>query len=536
MMKAHGAIARALADNQVRTLFGLIGDGNLFMVDSFIRQCGGEYVSAAHEAGAVLMALGYAQVAAQGIGVATVTHGPGLSNTLTALAEGVKGRIPLVLLSGDTAMEARDHFQKIPQRELVVATGAGFEQLRSAQTIGIDVATSFRRAQVERRPIVLNMPADIQWQDVAYERSAHKKFDKRAAVLQGSDIDDGAGIIATAKRPLILAGRGAANPESRAALLRLARRIDAPLATTLKGKDLFRSEENNLGIFGTLSSQVAFEIIGDSDCIIAFGASLNHYTTANESLVKGKRLVHVSQELEDLGRFVTPDAGILGEPSQIADLIIKLLDEAEIESSKFFDANMRERIAAAQSATRVDLGSRKIQMGSALRYLNTCVPSDRIFITDGGRFVNEAWCSFDVESPLLFPMSVNFGSIGLGLAEAIGASFAAKGRPTLLVTGDGGFMNGGITEFHTAVREKVDLIVVVCNDGSYGAEYVQFKNRDMAPAISCFQWPSFADVATSLGGAGITVRTEGDLALADSAIRERKAPLLIDLKLDPETL
>ena len=145
-MKVHAAIAKALIDNGIDTLFGLVGDANLFLVDSFVREYGGKFVSAAHEAGATLMALGYSAVAGK-IGVVTVTRGPALVNTLTPMVEGVKGSLPIVLLCGDTAIEDRDNLQKVPQRELIVATGAGFEQLRSPNTLSEDIAT----ALAERR-------------------------------------------------------------------------------------------------------------------------------------------------------------------------------------------------------------------------------------------------------------------------------------------------------------------------------------------------------------------------------------------------
>src|SRR5690606_6878957 len=123
-MTVFAALARALGDLGVDTMFGLIGDANLFFADAFVREQGGRYVSATHENSAVLMALGYAQVTGK-VGVATVTHGPGLTNTITALVEGVKGTMPMVLIAGDTAIIDKDNFQNVPQREHVHAAGAG---------------------------------------------------------------------------------------------------------------------------------------------------------------------------------------------------------------------------------------------------------------------------------------------------------------------------------------------------------------------------------------------------------------------------
>ena len=102
-----------------------------------------------------------------------------------------------------------------------------------------------------------------------------------------------------------------------------------------------------------------------------------------------------------------------------------------------------------------------------------------------------------------------------------------------MFTGDGGFMMGGINEFNTAVRMNSDLIVIVANDSAYGAEHIQFIDRQMDPSLAMFSWPSFAEVATTLGGEGIEVASVDDLEIAMTAIQKRSKPLLIELKLDP---
>jgi thiamine pyrophosphate-dependent acetolactate synthase large subunit-like protein len=91
-----------------------------------------------------------------------------------------------------------------------------------------------------------------------------------------------------------------------------------------------------------------------------------------------------------------------------------------------------------------------------------------------------------------------------------------------------------VAGFNTAVRHKVDLIMALCNDSSYGAEHIQFRNKEMDPTLSIFDWPDFGPVATALGGRGLTVRTDADLEATAEAIRTRDRPLLIDRKLDPD--
>ena len=150
--------------------------------------------------------------------------------------------------------------------------------------------------------------------------------------------------------------------------------------------------------------------------------------------------------------------------------------------------------------------------------------------------MTEVWCRVSAPNAESFIATTNFGSIGLGLQVAIGAGFAVEDRTVVLFTGDGGFMMGGINEFNTAVRMKQDLIVIVANDSAYGAEHIQFLDRKMDPGLSIFDWPSFAEIGTALGGQGILVVSADDLETAITAIETRSKPLLIELRLDPESV
>ena len=528
-LHVHQAIAQAIRDHKVETLFGLMGDANLFMVDSFVRDCGGKFVPAAHEGSSVLMALAYAHVGGR-VGVATVTHGPALTNCMTALTEGVRGHTPIVLLAGDTPAANPRHLQSIDQREVVKATGAGFEQLRTPETVSRDVARAFYRAQVERRPIVLNMPADFMWEEAEYEPHSLDVFTAPGGVAEGKILDDAIGMIASARRPLILAGGGAV--DARDQLIRLADRLEAPLATTLKAKGLFHGYPYNIDIFGTLSTPAAYELIAQSDCIVCFGTSLHDFTTDRGKLMQKKRIIQVDVEPTAIGGGLHPDAALIADVGLTAETILYWLDEAEIPSSGF------TRELDIETLTAHPTGSDKTAEGyvnyvHALERLEEALPDDRVLITDGGRFMTEVWCRISVPDPKSCVVTANFGAIGQGLQEAIGAGFAAPNRPVILFSGDGGFMMGGINEFSTAVQQGLDLIVIIANDSAYGAEHIQFIDREMDPSLTEFHWPSFAEVATSLGGQGIEVTSKEDLEAAITALEIRKGPVLINLHLDP---
>ncbi|MEM7188357.1 MAG: thiamine pyrophosphate-binding protein [Pseudomonadota bacterium] len=526
----HAAIARSLKDLGVETLFGLMGDSNLFMVDSYVRDQGGRYVPATHEAGGVLMALGHAAMTGK-VGAATITQGPAVSNALTALIDGSKGTLPMVLLCGDTPITEPDHAQAVAQRTFIEAAGAGFVQLRSAETVCQDVSEAFRRAWIERRPIALNMPTALMWEQADYAGVVPVPEVTPLAPAEGKALDDAIGILAAARQPVILAGRGAIG--SREAIVALADRIGAPLATTLKAKGLFNGHPYNLGIFGTLSTPAASEAIGSADCIVSFGAGLNRFTTARGGYIEGRRLIQIDDMPGQIGRRQQPDAALTGHPARVAETLVHWLDEAEIPSSRAtntLDAvTLREEVPLPKPTNKPGT----VDLSRAIQRIDQELPEDRVLVTDGGRFLNEAWTRVRVTGPENMLLSTNVGAIGLGTGYAIGAAVARPDQTTVLVTGDGGFMMGGLAEFTSAVREKLDLVIVLCNDNAYGAEYIQFEDRQMDPMLSTFDWPSMAGAATALGGKGVQVTSEDGLDAAIEAIESRDGPVLIELMLDP---
>lgn len=475
------------------------------------------------------MALAYAHVSGK-VGVATVTHGPALTNCATALTEGVRGHLPIVVLAGDTPVENPRHLQSIDQRELVKATGAGFEQVRTPATASKDVARAFYRAQVERRPIVLNMPADFMWTDVTHDTQVLDVFTTPGGVAQGGILDEAIGMIASARRPIILAGGGAIAAKDQ--IVRLADRLEAPLATTLKAKGLFNDHPFNMDIFGTLSTPAAYDLIAKSDCIVCFGTALHDFTTDRTKLMQNKRIIQIDVDPTAIGGGLHPDAALIADAGLTADTIVWWLDEAEIPPSGFTkELDIATLTAHPVGTTRS--GDGFVNYVAALERLEGTLPKNRILVTDGGRFMTEVWCRLSAPDPKSFVVTANFGAIGQGLQEAIGAGVAAPDRPVVMFTGDGGFMMGGINEFNTAVRLGLDLIVIVANDSAYGAEHIQFLDRQMDPGLTQFDWPSFAEVATSLGGTGIEVASMAQLDDAIAQLDNRQGPVLIELKLDP---
>ena len=537
-MLGHDAVAQALVDHGVDTVFGVLGDGNLFIGENLQRQHDVTLVGATHEANAVCMAEGWAKATGR-LGVATVTHGPGLTNTITALVEGVKNETPMLLVAGDTPVENEQHLQNLDQHALVVATGAGFQPVRNVETIAEDVSTAVRRAHAERRPIVVNVPLNIEWDEVDYEpRPALNSPPVRLAPAP-DQLESALGIIASSARPVILAGRGAVVSGAREVLIELGDALGAPLATSLLGTGFFSDQPFNLGIHGTLSHEIAGETLAMADCLIVFGASLNFFTTDYQSLLAGKRVVHVNLDPSHIDRHATVASGVVGDATVVAEAMIALLKEAEHQPSSFRTADLEKKLQEFDLSDSYEDKSYDgaVDPRTLTRQLDAGLPQDRQVVVDAGRFMLDA-LTMSVPNPRDLVTSHGFGAIGLGMSTAIGAAVAHPTRPTVLCIGDGGYMMGGLTELSTAVHLGLDLIVIVYNDGSYGAEHIQLVTKGMDPAASLHEWPDFCAVAESMGCDTAKIASLDDIDAALEVVKNRQPgrPVLIEASTDPDVV
>lgn len=539
-MKVHTALAATLTDHNVGTMFGLIGDGNMFFAERYALGQGGRYVAAAHEASTVMMAAGYA-CASGSVGVATVTHGPGLANTFGTLTEAAREHVPVVLIAGDTADDRVWHAQKIDQASVVGPTGAGFERARSPETATEDLARALRRAVAERRPVVFNVPVDLWFEETEYRPPRQWGLGLTQATAPDPEaLDAAVGLIASARRPLVLAGAGAVAAGAGESLRRLARVLGAPLVTTLAAKGIFAGDEFDLGVCGSFSTAEAVAAIMECDCIIAAGASMNDYTGGGQDspFFQDKRIVHCDIDPAAVGARWPADAPVVADARAFADTVVEWLEQADYKGTSFRDG-LASGQAPDATGTRAGSGGAPgvVDLAAALDELNRVLPRDRSVVVDGGRFMDQTIKRMDVADPRAWFASFRgFAPVGHGLASAVGVGCARPDAPVVAVVGDGGFMLGGMLEFNTAVRHGVDLIVVVCNDGSYGSEYPKLADRGFDSRMSLIDWPDFGPVGSALGGTGFTVTGNDDLSRIGEAITARKGPILIDIKLDPASV
>src|SRR4051812_8047794 len=520
-----------------------MGSGNLAVTNAIVA-AGGRFYSSRHETGALCMADGYARGSGR-LGVASVHQGPGLTNAITGLTEAAKSRTPVLLLAADTpAAQIRSNF-KVDQDALAEAVGAVSERVHGPASAIADTERAVRRAFVERRTVVLNLPLDVQ---AAETELTPPPPSPALAPVRPADLEAVLDALANAQRPAIIAGRGAVLANAGPALRRLGERIGAILATSAVGNGLFAGDPFAVGISGGFASPTAQRLIGEADVVIAFGAALNVWTTRHGGLIgPTTTVIQVDRDEEAIGAHRHVDLGVVGDAKETAESLIAVLarlrrpgDPARLRPPGAPAANARRSIALAKEIaagrwadepyeeSRDWLDPRTLSIA-----LDEMLPEQRTVVVDSGAFMGYPSMYLRVPDAHGFVFPQAFQCVGLGLGNALGAAIARPDRLTVAALGDGGLLMA-LPDLETLGRLKPDMLVVVYDDAAYGAEVHHFRPMGIPVELAQFPPTDFAALAEAAGCHGVTAREPDDLKAVADWLADRDRPLVLDAKVDPD--
>jgi thiamine pyrophosphate-dependent acetolactate synthase large subunit-like protein len=528
-------VGATIAGQGVKDAFGILGSGNLVVTNALVRH-GARFHHARHEGSALCMADGYARVTGA-VGVCSVHQGPGLTNTMTGLAEAAKSRTPVLVLAGETPAAALTSNFRIDQHDLVESVGAIADRVHSAKTAADDAARAYQRAITERRPVVLMLPIDIQPQPAVQTEPSQPPMPPLSAPQPAPDaIERAIGLIVQANRPAIIAGRGAVLAGAGPELERLGETIGAMLATSAPAKGLFARLPYALGISGGFASPFAAQVLPQADLVLVFGASVNHWTTKHGAMIgPDARVIQIDVEPRAIGRNRPADLAIIADASATARALT-----AELNNRNHTHQGFRTSELATQIATNTwrhdpyDEASTEewIDPRTASIALNDLLPANRAVAVDSGHFLGYPSMFLDVPDARSWLFPNGFQAVGLGLGNAIGAAIAQPDRPTVAAIGDGGaFM--ALAELETAARLKLTLLVVIYDDAAYGAEVHHFAPMGHDVSLVRFPDADLAGIARAAGAKAATVRRVDDLGVVTEWLANPHGPLVLDVKVNP---
>jgi thiamine pyrophosphate-dependent acetolactate synthase large subunit-like protein len=534
-MRVYEAIGETLKKLEVRATFGLMGDGNLRFMTYLADTIGIPYYAARHEGGAVAMADGYARVTGR-VGVCSVTQGPGVTNTLTALTEARKASTPMLLLAGDTAARILRHNQDVDQTAIFKSVGVTVARVRSPDTLVMDLSRAFNQALALQQPIAISIPTDMQ--ELACEPDALQAVAVQAPMPSRpppEEIRRATESIATSKRPAIIAGRGAVRSNAREPLEHLAEQIGALLATTAQAKGLFAGNPFYVGSSGGFAWELGERLLSQADLILAFGASLNYWTTRNRELfAPSARILHCDRNSAAIGALTVADFGLIGDVAETAKALSQELAQRGFSAAGFRTPEIRREIDSFRLDNFQDQSNGcTIDPRTLMLKLDAMLPRNRTVVIDSGHSMGWPIIYLSAPDAAGFVFSNDFMAVGLGLGTAFGAAIAHPDRLTVCTPGDGGLMMS-LGELETFVRYKIPALVIVINDASYGAEVHLLKNVGLPGHGAFFRDNDFAAIASAMGAQGMTVRDVTDLERLRPWLNERTGPMVVDCKVDPQ--
>lgn len=536
-MNVAELVGKTLAELGVGHCFGVVGSGNFTITNTLIEH-GVPFTAARHEGGAATMADAYSRTSGQ-VSLVSVHQGCGLTNAATGIGEAAKSRTPMIVLAAEAAPSAVYSNFAMDQDGFAASVYAVPERVHSAQSAVADTVRAYRRAVNDRRTVVLNLPLNVQAQEVTAEQAAAPVAIAAAEPIRPSraSVEALAGLLANAQRPVFVAGRGGRG--ARDEILALARHTGALVATSAVAKGLFNEDEFNLGISGGFSSPLAAELITGADLVIGFGCALNMWTMRHGHLIgAAAKVVQIDLEEPSLGANRPIDLGVVGDSAECATDALEALIARNVQAREGYrSASIAARIKESIDWQQVDYDDLSdgqfIDPRTLTKRLDELLPAERIVSVDSGNFMGYPSQFLSVPDEFGFCFTQAFQSIGLGLYTAIGAGLAQPGRMPVLGTGDGGF-HMAIAELDTAVRLGMPLVCIVYNDAAYGAEVHHFAIDNPEADMSSVQFPDtdFAAIGRGFGADGITVRTLADLdAVGDWVASNPSRPLVIDAKI-----
>jgi acetolactate synthase I/II/III large subunit len=533
------AVAHELAAGGVRQAFGVVGGGNILAAAALLER-GVRYVAARHEGGAMAMADAYHRVSGE-VAVCTTSHGAGITNTATALAEAARHGSGVVVLCGDHPVHGLRRCD-VDQTVFARTLGAEVVRVRDASTARADATEALRRARALSRPVLLCLPNDLLNTEVpdgpVSTSDAGDEPVSAAVAPTASDVDAVLALLATARRPLLLAGLGAWRAGAGKPIADLAARTGALLATTVMANGLFTGNRFALGICGGFAAPRAAELIGQADLVLAFGADLDPFTLHGGRLLDpGASVVRI----DHVPRAATAPVSleITADASAAASALTDAVNAANLPASGWREASEAllpcatwadEAHPDASTADRIDPRTLTKALGELL-------PAERTVVYDGGHFISWPSMYWPVPDPaaMVF-MGGAFQAIGLGFAGAVGAASGRADRLTVVALGDGGSLMG-LPELDTLVRSEPPVLVVIYDDASYGFEAHLYTPRGADPRTASFADTDFAGVARALGAEVAVVRTVTDLdAVRDWQARGPRGVLVLDCKVVPDVI
>ena len=538
------ALMRALKAEGVKTIFGYPGGSIMPVYDALFDYTRGEkkcfdHILVRHEQGATHAAEGYARVSGE-VGVALVTSGPGVTNTLTGIADAMLDSTPIVVIAGQVPINAlgTDAFQEVDLVGVSQPISKWSYQIRHAEDVAWAVSRAFYIARTGRPgPVVLDFAKNAQVEEIDWEP---KKVDfVRSYVaypkLNMEAVREAAELINSAKKPLALVGQGVELGNAQEELKAFLEKADIPAGRTMLGLSALPSDHPlNVGMLGMHGNYAVNLKEQECDVLIAIGMRFSDRVTGNtKTYAKQAKIIHLDIDHSEIDKNVKTNVAVIADCKESLPAITALLKEQKHQEwrDSFKELDDKEREKVIEPAIHPTEGP--LLMGEVVNTVAEQASKGTVLVTDVGQNQLFATRYFKYPQKRSICTSGGLGTMGYGMPAAIGATFATD-RTVVCFMGDGGFQMN-IQELGTIMEQQAPVKMVLLNNNYLGnvrqwQDMFWMRRKSFTKMLN----PCYEQIAKGYGIGYQAVVDRKDLAEAVKKMLTTDGPFILECAIKEE--
>ncbi len=536
----------SLADLGVRTVWGVVGDALNPVTDAIERSDRIEWIGVRHEEVGAFAASAQAQLS-ETLGVCMGTVGPGGIHLLNGLYDAKKSHAPVLAICGQvpSAEIGTETFQEVNNDVLYADVSVYSRTVSNAEHFPYVLELAVNTALNERGVSVLTLPGDVGELDIEKGKTLNFTPPQRRSVPAPDLLVQAVDIIDSAEKVTLLVGIGA--KPGRAAVLRLAQRVQAPMVLSLKAKDGFEHDNpHQVGQSGLIGNPAAQKAFDDCDVLVMLGTDFPY----REWLPEGKTVIQVDDRGGHIGRRTHVHLGLVGDAGDTAAALAdKVQEKGEVGSKHLQSARDtyekwlggQQDLASADyedhavGKVRKHLDNRDgdIRPELVAAQVNLQAADDAIFTADTG--MSTVWLSrlVHLRADQRLVGSFNLGSMANAMPQALGAQALDRDRQVIAFCGDGG-LTMLLGDLMTAVPYGLPVKLIVFNNRRLGMVKLEMEQTGLPESGTGLANPDLAAVARSMGFHAVRVEDPKDVAAAVAEVLAHDGPALLDAVTNPE--
>ncbi len=536
------ALVQALLKMGTSRLYGIIGTSNVAFVDGLydVRDRL-RYLSCRHEQVAASMADAEGRLTGRP-GVVLVHSGPGALNALISTGNAYKDSSPMMIITG--AVKRRlvkcDGMLEVDHRRMFAPLCKGTFRVESAAEVpGVFSMAHSAAMSGARGPVLIEVPEDVWTEKAEVDIDEMPLAVEAPPPISRADVKAALDMLGAAKLPLVLSGAGVAYSHSSPDLVKFVEALSLPVITTGNGRGTI-PETNPLCLgrvgFGG-GNVVADKALEVCDALLCLGAGVSDMTAYEFTAPIGAQNITVVNISPDCLAPQAPKSRlVLGDVADfLRQAVVEVGQRREPSRTSWAEALAKARELWDLIVWSCTNREGKLPCpGHVIKQLAGKVPEDTIVSVGAGMHLLYPMVYMPCRHPLTYLSTVNFGSMGFGLAAAMSAKAVYPDRTVVAVLGDGDFMMT-MQDLETAVRERLDIKIMILNDFRYRVlsfrQRLQFAGRIIGTEHNN---PDFAQLARCFGAAGYRLDSPGQVDQVLDAALASEGPVVVDVLIDPD--